>query len=61
MYYPKWIIKQLLEEVTYNHYEASHEVSQINQVNNDKKSHLLLLPLPGPKGEKLIRSLKKGT
>ena len=29
------------------------------QVNNDQKSHLLLLPYSGPKCAKLIRSLKK--
>ena len=39
--YPKWVIKQLLEEVKYNHHGTSHEVSQINEVNNDEKSHLL--------------------
>ena len=32
---------------------------QINEVSNGKKSHLLLLPYSGPKGEKLIRSMKK--
>ena len=57
--YSKWVIKQLLEEVKYNHHETSHEVSQINEANNDEKSHLLLLPYSGPKGEKLIRSMKK--
>ena len=57
--YPKWVIKQLLEEVKYNHHGTSHEVSQINEVNNDEKSHLLLLPYSGPKGEKHIRSMKK--
>ena len=34
--YPKWVIKQLLEEVKYNHHGTSHEVSQINEVNNDE-------------------------
>ena len=57
--YPKWVIKQLLEEVKYNHHGTSHEISQINEVNNDEKSHLLLLPYSGPKGEKHIRSMKK--
>ena len=57
--YPKLVIKQLLEEVKYNHHETIHEVSQINEVNNGKKSYLLLLPCSGPKGEKLIRSMKK--
>ena len=56
--YPKWVIKQLLEEVKYNHHETSHEISQINEVDNDEKSYLLLLPYSGPKGEKLIRSMK---
>ena len=59
-HYPKCVIKQLLEELKYNHHGTSHEVSQINEVNNDEKSHLLLLLYSGPKGEKLIRSMKKG-
>ena len=59
--YPKWAIKQLLEEVKYNHHRTSHEVLQINEVNNDEESHLLLLPYSGPKGEKPIRSMKKQT
>ena len=42
--YPKWVIKQLLEKVKYNHHETSHIVWQINEINNDEKSHLLLLP-----------------
>ena len=58
--YPKWVIKQLLEKIKYNHHGTSHEVLQINEVNNNKKFHLLLLPYSGPKGEKLIRSMKKG-
>ena len=57
--YPKWVIKQLLEEVKYSHHGTNHEVSQINEVNNDEKYHLLLLPYSGPKGEKLIRSMKE--
>ena len=57
--YPKWAIKQLLENVKYNHHGTSHEVSEINEVNNDKKSHLLLLPYSGPKCEELNRSMKK--
>ena len=57
--YPKWVIKQLLEEVKCNHHGTSHRVLQINEVNNDKISHLLLSPYFGPKGEKLIRSMKK--
>ena len=57
--YRKWVIKQLLEEIKYNHHGTSHEVSQINEVNNDEKSHLLLLPYSSPKGEKFIRSMKK--
>ena len=32
---------------------------QINERNNDEKSHLLLLPSSGPKSERLIRSMKK--
>ena len=32
---------------------------QINEVSNDKKSHILLLPYPGPKAEKLFRPMKK--
>ena len=31
----------------------------MNEVNNDEKSHLLLLPYCGPKCEKLIRIMKK--
>ena len=57
--YPKWFIKQLLEEVKYYHHKTSHEVPQINEVNNGKNSHLLLLPYSAPKGEKLIRSMKE--
>ena len=33
--YPKWVSKQLLEEVKYNHHGTSHKVLQINEVNND--------------------------
>ena len=57
--YPKWVIMQLLEEVKYNHHRTSHEVLQIKEVNNDQKSHLLLLPCSSLKGQKLIRSMKK--
>ena len=59
--YPKWVIKQLLEEkeIKYNHHGTSHEVSQLNEVNNGEKSHFLVLPYSGPKGEKLTRSMKK--
>ena len=57
--YTKWVIKHLLEEVKYNHHGTSHEVLQINEVNNDEKSHFFLLPYSGPKDEKLIRSMKK--
>ena len=42
--YPKWVIKQLLEKIKYNRHGTSHEVLQINEVNNNKKFHLLLLP-----------------
>ena len=42
--YPKWVIKQLLEEVKHNHHKTSHEVSLITEISNDEKSHLLLLP-----------------
>ena len=51
--HPKWAIKQLLEEVKYNHHGTSNEVSQINE-----KPYLLLLPYYGPKVEKFIRSIK---
>ena len=57
--YLEWVIKQLLEEVKYNHHRTSHKVLQINEVNNDEKSHILLLPYFGPSGQKLIRSMKK--
>ena len=57
--YPKWVIRQLLEKVKYNHHGTIHEVLQIDEVNNDEKSHLLLLPYSSSKGEKLIRSMKK--
>ena len=57
---PKWVVKQLWEEVKYNHHGTSHEVLQINEVNNVEKSYILLLPYSGPKVEKLIRSMKKG-
>ena len=40
-------------------YQTSHEVTQINEVNNDKKYHLLLLRYSRSKGEKLIRLMKK--
>ena len=33
--YPKWVSKQLLEEVKYNYHGTSHKVMQINEVNND--------------------------
>ena len=42
--YPKWVIKQLLEEVKYNHHETRHGVLQITEIKNDEKFHLLLLP-----------------
>ena len=57
--YPRWVMKQLLEEVKYNHHRTSHEISQINEVNNADKSHLMLLIYSGTKGEKIIRSIKK--
>ena len=57
--YPTWTIKQLLGEVKYNHHETSHEVTQINEVNNGKKYHLLLPRYSRSKGEKLIRLMKK--
>ena len=57
--YSNWVIKQLLEEVQYSHPETIHEVSQINETNNDEKCHLLLLTYSSPRGEKLIRSMKK--
>ena len=41
------------------HHKTSHQVLQMNEVNNDEKSHLLLLHYSGPKGEKLITSMKK--
>ena len=59
--YPKWVIRQLLEEVKYNHHGTSHEVSKINEVNHVEKSHILLLPYSSPKGEKLIRKMKKAS
>ena len=43
--YPKWVFKQSLEEVKYNHPETSHEVSQINETNYDEKSHLFDITL----------------
>ena len=33
--YPKWVSKQLLEEVKSNRHGTSHKVLQINEVNND--------------------------
>ena len=57
--YPKWVIKQLLEEVKYNHHKINHKVWQTSEVNDDERSHILLLPYSGPKGERLIRSMKK--
>ena len=57
--YPTLAIKQLLGEVKYNHHETSHEVTQINEVNNGKKYHLLLPRYSRSKGEKLIRLMKK--
>ena len=58
--YPNWVIKQLLE-VKYKHYETSHKVSSMNEVNNDEKDHLLLLPYSGFEGEELVRLRKKTT
>ena len=57
--YPKWVIKQLLEELKHIHHETSHGRLQINEINNDKKSQLLLLPYSGSTGKKIIRSMKK--
>ena len=57
--YPKWVIKQLLEELKHNHHKTSHRLLQINEINNDKKSQLLLLPYSGSTGKKIIRSMKK--
>ena len=34
-------------------------ILQFNEVNNDEKSHFLLLPYSRPEGEKVIRSMKK--
>ena len=42
-------MKQLLEEIKYNNHEASHEVWEMNEANDAKKFHLLLLPYSGPK------------
>ena len=47
--YSIWVMKQLLEEIKYNNHEASHEVWEMNEANDAKKFHLLLLPYSGPK------------
>ena len=45
--YPKWVIRQLLEKVKYNHHGTSHEVLQINEVMTRNLTfyyYLILVP-----------------
>ena len=43
----------------HNHHGTSRKVLQANEVNTDKKSHVLLLLYLGPKGEKLMKKAIK--
>ena len=49
----------LKSKITKSNHELSHHIPQITEVNNDKKSGLLLLPHGDLKGEKLISPMNK--
>ena len=64
--YPKWVINQVLDQVKAEQQENAlpneHIDSQENQgqpVINEIKSHLLVIPYGGSKGEYLIKSMKR--
>ena len=56
--FPRWVVKQILEQEKLKHQNINQITPVVNENNNDK-SHLLVLPYAGPKGEKLITSMKK--
>ena len=55
--FPKWVIDQVFHQEKENQRVIRSVQPEINDVN-DEKSHLLVLPYAGQKGEKLIKSMK---
>ena len=62
--YPKWVINQVVEQVEAKHRTVRHinnlamDVEQPS-ATNEEKSHLLLLPYQGQKGDFVLKSMTK--
>ena len=59
--YPKWIIKQVAKQVKDQNIRSNADKVSIiaNDLSTNSKSHTLLLPYNGQKGEHLVRYLRK--
>ena len=55
--FPKWVIDQVLHQEKEKHHVIQSVQPEIKDFSNEK-SHLLVLPYPRQKGEKLIKSMK---
>ena len=59
--YPKWVIKQVAKQVKDQNIHSNAEKAPIiaNELRTNSKSHTILLPYDGQKGDHLVRSLRK--
>ena len=59
--YPTWVIRQVAKQVKDQNIYSNAEKAPIvaNDLGTNSKSHTILLPYDGQKGEHLVRSLRK--
>ena len=63
--YPKWIINQVVEQVQAKHQTVTHSnnlpMGDFEQLSatNEEKSHFLLLPYQGQKGDFALKLMRK--
>ena len=59
--YPLWIIKQIMKEVKENMISlvTPQNDTPLQNTNNDRKIHPLMLPLAGAKGNTMFKSMNR--
>ena len=61
--YPKWVINQVVEQVEAKHQTVIHSDLPMDDfeqpATNEEKSHLLLLPYQGQKGDFTLKSMRR--
>ena len=61
--YPKWVINQVVEQVEAKHQTVIHSDLPMDDfeqpATNEEKSHLLLLPYQGQKGDFMLKLMRR--